>query len=228
LAVLGEVLESFTGTAKASWPKSDLYRLTTLIAQAAFQAGVDIDDWLNLGRPFPVLAAVLNLEHRWHWLQVHALWLFRDKKPWQKIGPALDPFDLADSHGHEEILAYYPDVLLYSPRDNLVIGSKGVWIEGVCVTSAPQSDAILLSLHGVQEIQVGNLRIPCGRAFRTHLNDIQNWLNWYFRDFLPTVPNTPQLMVESRHRLWQQGRIVCPECNRWLFPCAGDLGVLLK
>ena len=44
--------------------------------------------------------------------------------------------DLAKSpDDHEEVLAYYPDVLFYVPKANLVIGTKGVWIEGVCVTS---------------------------------------------------------------------------------------------
>src|ERR1022692_363243 len=65
-------------------------RLPILLAQQAFTAEMDIDDWLNLGRAFPVLNAVLNLEHRWHWLQFHAVWRQRNKKPWQWAGPAAD------------------------------------------------------------------------------------------------------------------------------------------
>ena len=230
LAFLSDLLENFHGPERSAWRKSELNRLPILVAQQAFLAEVEIDDWLNLGRAFPVLNAVLNLEHRWHWLQFHAIWLQRSKKPWQRVGPAIDMIDLAKApREYEELLTYYPDAFLYFARANLVIGGKGVWIEGVCVTGLPpQTTVTMQNLSSGYEIQIGNIRIRSAENPRAYLDDIQHWLQWYFRDFVPSVVNAPRPMTESRHRMWQLSKTTCTECGRALAPCPGDLGVALK
>ena len=96
LSHLSDLLANYHGKERLAWSRCDLNRLPILIADRAF-AEMDIDDWLNLGRAFPVLHAVLNLEHRWHWLQFHALWQQRQGKPWQSAGEAIDMIDLRNS-----------------------------------------------------------------------------------------------------------------------------------
>ncbi len=230
VSFLGDLMESFHGKERANWSKSDLNRLPLLIAHQAFSADLDIDDWLSLGRAFPVVSAVLNLESRWHWQQFQAVWSQRNRKPWEAAGPAANMLDLAKQPASvEDLLSYYPDVLLYIAKANLVIGSKGVWIEGVCVTSFPPSaDVTAEKLSNGYEVQVGTLRIRAAENPRPYLDDIKRWLRWYFHEFVPTVPNAPRPMTESRHRMWQLSKIACTECSRPLVACPGDLGVALK
>ena len=231
LSFLSDLLANFHGNERSAWTKRDLYRLPILVANQAFTAEVDIDDWLNLGRAFPVLNMVLNLEQRWHWLQFYALWLQRNRRPWESAGDAATMLDLADApEEYDEILTYYPDVLLYVAKANLVIGSKGVWVEGVCVTAHPPGAEVSVAARrrAATRLQVGSLLIRCEDNPQPHLEDLKRWLRFYFQDFVPTVANVARPMTETRHRMWQLSKTTCPECGRTLVPCLGDLGVALR
>jgi len=230
LSFLSELLENFHGKERAAWKKSDLNRLTILLADAAFKADADLDDWLSLGRAFPVLNAVLNLESRWHWLQFMTIRAERERKPWTQAGPALTMLELAESPDeHSDVLSYYPDVLLYVPDANLVIGSKGIWIEGICVTTFTiESEFSIDRVNDGFELGIGALTIRCAANPRPRLDEIKRWLRYWFLVFTPKLPSVARPMTESRHRMWQLSRVTCPECNRLLSPCPGDLGVALK
>jgi uncharacterized C2H2 Zn-finger protein len=230
LLFLSELLENFTGKQRGNWKKSELNRLTIQLAEAAFNADVSIDDWFNLGRAYPVVSAVLNLEQRWHWVQFFALWVQRNHKPWDAVGQALTVFELVQSPAeYDDILAYYPDVLLYISKANLVLGTRGAWIEGVCVTAFPAGAELSVQrISGAHELSIGAVKIRCADNPRPHLDDIKRWLRWYFNEFLPTVVNLARPLLESRHRMWQLGKVACPDCGRPLVPCLGDLGVALK
>jgi hypothetical protein len=230
LSFLSDLLKNFHGNKRSGWSKCDLNRLPILIAFQALRAEVDIDDWFNLGPAFPVLSAVLNLEHRWHWLQCFALWDQRSRRTWESAGAAKTMFELAKNPAEfEHLLSFYPDVLLYNAKANLVIGSKGVWIEGVCVTSfQPGAEVSGQSGGGGFEVRIGNLNIRCAENPRPYLDDFQRWLHWYFQVFVPSVPSHAQPLLESRHRMWQLDKSTCRECSRPLVPCAGDLGVALR
>jgi hypothetical protein len=230
ISFLGDLLENFHGEERSAWSKRDLNRLPMLIALQALLAEVDIDDWFNLGRAFPVVGAVLNLEQRWHWLQCFALWDQRSRRTWESAGAAKTMFDLANTPDEfEHLLSFYPDVLLYNGKANVVIGSKGVWIEGVCVTSFQGgAEVSMQSVGGGFELRIGALNIRCAENPRAYLDDVQRWLHWYFRVFVPSVKGPAQPHEESRHRMWQLDKTACRECNRPLIPCVGDLGVALR
>lgn len=230
LSFLGDLLANFHGRERSAWTKCDINRLPILLAQRAFTAEVDIDDWFNLGRAFPVLGAVLNLDSRWHWLQFHTLWTQQHRKPWEGAGYAATMLDLAAMpRQHEDLLAFYPDVLLYLAKANLVIGTKGVWIEGVCITAFPPGAEVSAQrVNGGYDIIVGATRIRTPENPRDYLEDIKRWLRWYYQEFVPSVPTTPRPMTESRHRMWQLDKTACPDCGRALVPCPGDLGVALR
>jgi hypothetical protein len=176
------------------------------------------------------LNEVLRLDNRWHWLQFHALWLKRVIEPWQSAGSAVTMLDLATKPAPvEELLAHYPDVLLYAAKLSLIVGTKGIWIEGLCVTSYQAgTDLTAERVNGSFEIQIGSQRIRCAENPRPFLDQIKRWLRWYFLEFVPSVANTPRPLTESRHRMWQLNKIACPECGRPLVPCLGDLGVAVK
>ncbi|MBI3822493.1 MAG: hypothetical protein HY289_07415 [Planctomycetes bacterium] len=230
LSFLSDLLANFHGAERSAWSKSDLNRLPILIAHQAFSADVDVDDWFNLGRAFPVLNVVLNLEARFQWLQFHALWVQRNRKPWEAAGAAVNMLDLAKSpRSVEELLSFYPDVLLYVAKANLVIGGKGVWIEGVCVTGYQIGTEIFVQRgERGHELKIGTLSIRCTENPRPYLDEIRRWLRWYFLEFLPTVSSKPRPLTESRHRMWPLDKVACPECVRLLVACPGDLGVGLK
>ena len=230
LSFLGDLLRNFHGTTRSMWSNADVNRLPILIANYAFGVDIGTDDWLNLGRALPIVGDVLHLEQRWHWLQFFALWAQRGRKPWEAVGDAVTMVDLARAPAkYEEILTHYPDVLLYVPKASLVIGSKGVWIEGVCVTSFPAgADVSLQKISGHFELTVGAIKIRCADNPRAYLDDIKSWLRYYFQSFLPTVASPVRPAFESTHRMWQLSRVACPECGKPLVPCLGDLGVALR
>lgn len=230
LSFLSDLLANFHGRDRTQWSDGDLNRLPILIAHQAFTAEAEIDDWLNLGRAYPRLASILNLEQRWHWLQYFSIWSQRNLAQWEEVSPALTMIELArDESEYEEILTHYPDVLLYAPKANIVIGSKGVWIEGVCVTSFQKgTDVSLHKFSGNYELTVGAIKIRCSENPRSYVDDIEQWLDYYFHEFLPTVPNVARPLLESKHRMWQLAKTTCPECGKSLVPCLGDLGVALR
>ncbi len=106
--------------------------------------------------------------------------------------------------------------------------SKGVWIEGVCVTSYRLGVEVSIQRTNGYEIVIGTQRIRSPENPQAHLEDIKRWLRWYFLEFVPTVPTSPRPMAESRHRMWQLSKVACPECGRALAPCPGDLGVAIR
>ncbi len=227
---LSELLDNFAGKERANWKKGELNRLTIQLAEAAFGTDVDIEDWFNLGRAYPVLSVVLNLEQRWHWVQFFALWLQRNRRPWEAAGAALCVLDLVKSPAeYDDILSYYPDALLYIPKANLVLGTRGAWIEGVCVTAFPAgAECSVQRISGAYELSIGALKIRCADNPRPYLEDIKRWLSWHFNEFLPTVIKLARPLSESRHPMWQLSKVACPECGRPLVPCLGDLGVPIR
>jgi hypothetical protein len=230
LSFLSDLLEVFHGRERAGWKKSDLNRLTMLVADAAFNADLSLDDWLNIGRAFPVAGAVLNLESRWHWLQFLLIWSWRDRKPWEKASPALTMLELAQSpEDHEDVLAYYPDALLFVSEAHLVVGSKGIWIEGVCVTAYTAKTEISVERSGDgYELEIGSLTIRCAENPRPHLDVIKRWLRYWFLDFTPSLQRLDRPISQTRHRMWQSSKLACPDCTRPLVPCPGDLGVVVR
>jgi hypothetical protein len=99
----------------------------------------------------------------------------------------------------------------------------------VCITSYPSGTEVSVQrVSGGHELLVGYLRIRCAENPREYLDDIRAWLVYYFQIFAPSVPNTTRPMTESRHRMWQLNKTTCPECQRALVPCLGDLGVALR
>ena len=166
LSFLNDLMENFHGKARSAWSNCDLNRLPILVAHQAFSAEAEIDDWLNLGRAYPLLATVLNLEQRWHWLQYYAVWSKRNQAPWEAAETALTMIDLAKAvDEYEEILTHYPDALLYAPKANIVLGSKGVWIEGVCVTSyQPGTEVSLQKISGHHELTSARSRFAVRRT----------------------------------------------------------------
>jgi hypothetical protein len=230
LSFLSDLLENFHGKERTAWRNSDLNRLVILLADAAFAAEVDLDDWLSLGRAFPVLNAVLNLDSRWHWLQFMTIRAERGRRPWEKAGPAVTMLDLVkDPAKYEDVLAFYPDALLYVPSSNLVIGSKGIWIEGICVTTFTRDTDFCVDRGSDGfELGIGDLTIRCGTNPRPRLDEIKRWLRYWFLEFIPSLPSVARPMTESRHRMWHLSKMTCSECHRPLVPSPGDLGVALK
>ncbi len=226
---LVELLACFHGGERDAWPKSQLNALPILLADRAFAAGVELEDWLNLGRAFAVLDAVLRLNQPMHWIRFQAFWQKRDGKHWQRAGEALTALELANaSENYADILKHYPDVLLYAPKPNIVIGTQGVWIEGACITSYPKGASIAVQRgDGRYTLQIGEQRVRMNDDPRGNLEEIRRWVEWYFRDFLPAVPNAAPAMLSCRHRMWQLGARTCPECDKKFVPCPGDLGAAI-
>jgi hypothetical protein len=228
LTFLASLLEGLRRPREQDWGLGAQARVQILLAQQAFLAEVDLDDWLALGRAYPSLGTALALANRWQWLQRYALWVEHNRRPWAEVAPAITVFDLADRGDREELLDTYPDLLLYAPRSEITLGSKGVWYQGVCIGSyGPSMDVYARRTDGDHpwEVVVGNQVIPCKRSPRDIMDELQRWLQYYFLEFLPRLPGAAAPATESSHRLWQAGKVACPGCGRAVVPCLGDIGI---
>ncbi len=211
--------------------KPERARLRILLAHQAFLMGLDLDDWLNLGRVHPEIVETLGLDSRWHWVQFHALWTQHNQRPWDSAGQATPIFLLARSDpAYADItLQIAADALLVVKNSPITVGSKGVSVFGSCIAGyASGQDVRCQKVTGGYEILVGALRVRCLQNPRDHLVDLQRWLRWYFEDFLPRVPHGGAPDKVSPHKLWQASKVACPHCGRASVPILGDIGLRVR
>jgi hypothetical protein len=228
LTFLVALLEGLRRPHSAVWSLGGQARVQVLLARQAFLNEVALDDWFALGHAYPELGSALALTNRWQWLQRYAVWIEHNRRPWAEVAPAVTVYDLAERGDQEELLDTYPDLLLYAPRSDVIVGSKGVWYQGICVGAyGPGMDVYVRRTEGDHpwEVVAGNQVIPCRRNPREAVDELQRWLAYYFQEFLPRLPAAAAPVQESDHNLWQAGKVACPSCGRALVPCLGDVGI---
>jgi hypothetical protein len=228
LSYLAALLDGLRRASDDDWGPGALARVQLLLAQEAFFADVELDDWLALGRAYPGLGNALGLANRWQWLQRYVMWADRNRRPWAQVGPAITVYDLAAHPSQERLLNNYPDLLLYATRCDIILGSKGVWFQGICIgTFGPGMDVYPRRTEGHHpyEVVVGNQIIPCLQHPRDAVEDLERWLQFYFLEFLPRLPGAPAVTQQSAHRMWQAGKVGCPSCGKGVVPCLGDVGI---
>ena len=164
-----------------------------------------------------------------HWIRFLAFWQKRAGKSWKNAGEAINAFDLAHaSADYEDILSHYPDVLLFAPSTNIVIGTQGIWIEGTCVSKFPAGSSVALHRdNGKHYLHIGEQKISVTDDTRGKIAEIRRWIDWYFRDFLPNIPTAAPAILSCRHPMWQLCSATCPECGKNYVPCPGDLGAAI-
>src|SRR5262249_10208506 len=94
------------------WTAERRARLRVLVCDAAFEAGFEVHNPVEVGRGAPAVARLLGTAapHDLAWLRL--LWSLRAGRPWDRCGPANTVFELAADPNEGKLLARYPDLLL--------------------------------------------------------------------------------------------------------------------
>ncbi len=214
----------------ASWPPSWRVRLQVLLCRRLFETGLELSDLAALGRGNPVLGQLAGLEDPERLARLRLLWDLLTTAPWQACGKAQTVFDLCDDPAATtRHLEAWPDLLLLPRRRSIVVGSRGVWFEDLCLTQDPGSVDVELAWRPGER---GYELTVAGRAFwfRDNPNDLadhlERWLRFYFHEFVPRLQDIhskgPSEAGIGARRLQA---VNCPECNKPLLVCPGDKGI---
>jgi hypothetical protein len=230
LALLDELLAG----SKSPWGRPALQaRFRTLLCMAAFERGLECSDLLDLGRALPALGAVLKVDEPGALAQLRLLWWLRQARPWNRLGEARTVFELADNPRFGlKSLEQCPDLLVaLEMTPSLFIGTRGVWLDGTCITEFVESVEIVSQPGPPQRFQL----VVGPHSFRLRDNPedvarvLERTLRYYFGDFLPQAPSA--LRWRSPGVLAQLGACngaKCPGCRRRILPCLGDVAISLE
>jgi hypothetical protein len=227
------LLEEFCYPRRGDWRRDELARLQVLVAARAFEQGLTVDDLSDLGRAFPAAEEALRLDDRWRWGQLELLWSLRDRRPWEWAGQAATVFELVAGPGHDvdALLEDHPDVLLSVRRGRLLVTTRGVWVQGECISALPDGVAVRVEQYysdTAAEVRVGPHRLTIDGDVRKQVDELEDWLRFYFEDFLPKLPTTRRPPSDAARQLWQAHKTACPGCGKGLVPCLGDLGIAVR
>jgi hypothetical protein len=231
LLLVRALLDQVHATRK-EWNRGELRRLQVLVAARAFEQGLTVDDLLDLGRVFPVAAEMLGMEDRWRWGQLELLWTMSRSRAWETVGLASSVFELAlVPHEGEELLQEHPATLLCVRKQALHVTSRGVWVLGQHLAARPDEDEIAWEWSADERtylIEVGPHQLRTPRKPRDLVIELKAWLRFYFDEFLPSLPTARRPISEAAQKMWQALRTNCPDCNRPVVPCLGEVGIALR
>jgi hypothetical protein len=151
---------------------------------------------------------------------------------WQSVGQAVSVFELAEGPQQaDDLLTEHPLLLLVARRGALHITSRGVWILGQNLSTRPEANEIVwewLAGERTYVIHIGPHHLRTPRKPRDLVAELESWLQFYFGDFLPRLPTSRRPISEPAQKMWQTLLTACPECNRPLVPCEGDVGIAVR
>ncbi|HWG42995.1 MAG TPA: hypothetical protein VN688_09430 [Gemmataceae bacterium] len=225
------------------WSAGNLTRLRVLLCDRAFEAGFEVRNLLDAGLTAPALGAVLNTADVAGLASLRLLWSLRPTRPWDRCGDPLTVFDLAADRKRAELLARYPDLLLWQEEADWLVAAPGVTDPKpaqilFCVRGVLLQDILFTETPRVVEVNArwrySDLVIGDQR-FRSagHLDGLalrmERWFRYAFSEFLPALPNVEKWKAPDRIailRAW--GAVTCPQCQRSLLPRVGQVGIALS
>jgi hypothetical protein len=220
---LGPVLEEI----KESWPRGRLARVQAIVIARAAELGLEIADIADLVRTQPALAPLLGAGDLDHLTQLRLFWRLRASWPrWLERADSV--FDLARS-GAEKTLGDRPDLLLLVHKAPIYVGSRGVWIKDVCIGDMPAKLDVAAARHAGGEgfeIVAGRHRIWFSAKPNEIADELDDWLRFYFRDFLPQVAaEHARPSGAAGAKLRRANAAACPECKQPVMPILGEIGL---
>jgi hypothetical protein len=111
------------------------------------------------------------------------------------------------------------------------VTSRGISILGQLFTARPNLDEISWDWSAEARayvIEIGPHRLCTPSKPRDLVIELKAWLRFYFDEFLPRLPTARRPITEAAQKMWQALRTPCPECNRPMVPCPGDVGIALR
>lgn len=232
----------------ADWPggwrtPGNMARLRVLLCDRAFEAGFEVRNLLDAGRTAPALGAVLGTANVTELSALRLLWTLRRTRPWDRCGEARTVFDLAADPQRSELLARYPDLLLWQEEPNwpaaytdkeepkpaqIVFCVRGVALQDVLFAEKPKV-VELNSRRRYKDLILGDHRFRSTKKLDGLALRMERWFRYAFSEFLPELPRVEKWRTPDRLailRAW--GAVNCPECQRQSLPHVGEVGIALE
>jgi hypothetical protein len=189
----------------------ELARLRILLAAAAFGAGLKPRDLIDLWAVAPALGRVMAVEPAHRLGLLHGVWLLRNVRRWERVGPADTAFELCKvaPHVSGRVLAEFPDLLLYHRTDPdidrdigpVLVCTRGVVVGGQLAADpdAEVSQAKLGRFGGGYGLTFGRHRIRLARKLPDDfLEAVRGWLRFRAGVLLPHIdgyldPGSPEV-----------------------------------
>jgi hypothetical protein len=130
------------------------------------------------------------------------------------------------------MLGERPDMLLLVRSAPIEVGTRGVWLKDACITEMPKQVDVRAARHAGGEgfeVVAGPQRIWFTANPNEIADEFEDWLRFYFRDFLPTVAaEHARPSGAAGVRLRRGNAIACPECRQPVVPISGEVGLRVE
>jgi len=221
--VLGPVLAPVK-----EWPRGRLLRLQAILTARATELGLELADIVDLARVQPALAPVLGIHDLDRLAQLRLFWRMQSSWP-RWLDRATNVFELARRPSGERELNERGDLLLLVRGVPIYVGTRGVWLKDVCLTSFPGQVEVVGRRHAGGEgfeIVVGSQRVWFNTQPNEIAEELENWLRFYFRDFLPHVAaEHARPVAAAGSKLRRANAVPCTECRQPVLPIVGEVGL---
>ncbi len=221
----------FTGWDGQRLDPAQRTRLGVLLANAAFEAGCEIRDLIQLGNTAPTFGAAIGTNRLDYLAQLRLMWSLRPTRPWSDCGAAATVFELAASaDAAAKHLAKHDDLLLalWDIPGGFLCG-RGLLFHEVLFPEPPRT----LEFKARSFLQGGGYELIVGSQkfwFQTDPGPLvvrlERWFRYYFREFRPRAdgvfgwPSQAHFDPTRFHPL-----VRCPECGRKIQLRVGQVGV---
>ncbi len=210
-------------------------RLRVLILARAFAAGLETEDLRIIGQVCPILGTSYASEDRDGVARLKLLWLYRQRRLWQRIGSATTVFDLARYPKlAENYLRQRPDLLLFQATGGsdeaapILVCEEGVVYRDVVITHP----RIPIRVRARSLVRGGGFELTIGEELFRFREDptllarrLKGWAEFLFDEFLPRA----RLLVHRRSaigdHLLTQKATTCIECRRTFAGLVGEIGL---
>ena len=223
------------------WTAGQLARLRLRVLDRAFEAGFEVQGLLDAGQNAPALGAVMGIDAPRRLAALRLLWSLRATRPWERLGEVRTAFELAAVPGRIGILERHGDVLLWCEDGTPVtsLGSDpdalrpaeiqctlaGVWLNEELFATPPRE--IETQRRGeMQEMLLHRIRFRSPNDLDPLVRRLERWFRYVFLEFLPRVDEARHWNSPAREavlRAW--GAVPCPQCQRYLLPRVGEVGI---
>lgn len=223
------------------WTPGNLERLRVLLCDQAFEMAYEVQNLLDLGQTVPSLATILKTRTVDQLAALRLLWSQRSSVPWERCGKVRTVFDLAKDPGSSQLLAQFPDLLLWQQQPDwppvrqkeedpfepiqILFCSRGLICQASCFARMPSQ--IEMRTHFRQyELRIDDQVFLARKPLDNLEHRLLQWFRYAFQDFYPLVGGVPGWSTPDRATLFRAwGAHECRECHHFYFPRVGSLGI---
>jgi hypothetical protein len=225
--------------------RADPARLRVLLCAAAFEAGFEVRNILEICQAAPALDRAFQGSNLRSLALLRLLWSMRATQPWERCGPARTAFGIAADPRSAALLADLPEPLLVDEDPTIelfetksgkarpariAVCSGGVMVGDVLLASAPDTVSARKSREpGCNDLVLGDQVLRFGAGKADLAARVGAWVQFYFEEMRPQCAEVLRWHSGTiAQKLRPQQLVQCPGCRRKVFPRAGEVAESLE